>query len=206
MDYPHFYQHAPTITVRDPLAALLGASANGLITYSYADAVRLAGHSCPTVACAYLMTRRALAALYGGEWAERGGLTVRFSTPLDAGATGVTASVVGLLTGAAGLGGFKGIGRSFRRQNTMYFGCAIEGEVQFERNDGGGAVAVTSQLHRVPAEPGSDQLLRQILNGEAGAAETQEFGRLWQERVRRMLIEHADDPEMINLRVVDSVH
>ena len=51
--------HAPAIAVYDALAAFLGACDDGLITYRYIDAVRLAGHSCPTVAGAYLMTRRA---------------------------------------------------------------------------------------------------------------------------------------------------
>ena len=35
-------------SVADPLAALLGAAEDGRLEYHYADAVRLAGHSCPT--------------------------------------------------------------------------------------------------------------------------------------------------------------
>lgn len=31
----------------DPLAEFLGAAEGGLIEYGYADAVKLAGHSCP---------------------------------------------------------------------------------------------------------------------------------------------------------------
>ena len=58
MDFPEFFDKAPVVSLRDPLAVFLGASGSGKFTYSYADAVKLAGHSCPTVAGAYLMVRR----------------------------------------------------------------------------------------------------------------------------------------------------
>lgn len=64
MSFPAFFAAAPTLTVRDPLAQFLGATADGAITYGYADAVKLAGHSCPTVAGAYLMVLQGLAELY----------------------------------------------------------------------------------------------------------------------------------------------
>ena len=43
MRYPAFFDQAPAIMMRDPLAALLGAAENGLIEYHHLDAVRLAG-------------------------------------------------------------------------------------------------------------------------------------------------------------------
>jgi len=42
--------------------------------------------------------------------------------------------------------------------------------------------------------------LQQVLTGQADDAQKREFGRLWQERVRRMLIEHADDPAVVKVR------
>ncbi len=51
MRVPAFFEEVPEIAVRDPLAALLGAAEHGRIEYSYADAVKLAGHSCPAVLC-----------------------------------------------------------------------------------------------------------------------------------------------------------
>ena len=59
-----FYDQVPSLTVHDPLAEFLGAAEGGRIEYHYADAVRLAGHSCPTVASAYWMTLKALKHLY----------------------------------------------------------------------------------------------------------------------------------------------
>src|SRR5574337_2088150 len=74
MPFPGFFAAAPRITLRDPLAAFLGAAADGVIEYQYADVVKLAGHSCPTVASAYLITRAALRALYPDSLPERGGI------------------------------------------------------------------------------------------------------------------------------------
>src|SRR5690606_10496369 len=54
MTFPAFFNAIPAIIMQDPLAQLLGAADAGLIEYTYADTVKLAGHSCPTVAGAYL--------------------------------------------------------------------------------------------------------------------------------------------------------
>lgn len=197
MNYPAFFDQAPAITVHDGLAEFLGACSDGMITYRYLDAVRLAGHSCPTVAGAYLLTRRALNLLYPEQVPERGAIQVRFAAPLDEGVTGVIGSVVSLVTGAAGLGGFKGIGHDFRRQNLMYFSCALEGEVRFDRLDTGSSVMLSMRMNRVEPDPRTGPLLRKILSGEAAPQERGEFAELWQERVRRILIDHADDPELI---------
>ena len=78
MHYPEFFDAVPRIRLRDPLAEFLGAFEGGVIEYAYLDAVRLAGHSCPTVASAYWLTRQALRALYGDALPERGGVRVAF--------------------------------------------------------------------------------------------------------------------------------
>jgi hypothetical protein len=45
MRFPEFFAAAPRITMRDPLACLLGAAEEGVPEYTYAGTVRLAGHS-----------------------------------------------------------------------------------------------------------------------------------------------------------------
>ena len=60
MGFPAFFDQAPVLVLRDALSELLGATPDGLIEYRYADAVRLAGHSCPTVAGAFLCARAGL--------------------------------------------------------------------------------------------------------------------------------------------------
>jgi len=197
MKYPSFFDRAPTVTVRDELAQLLGAAEDGLITYRYVDAVRLAGHSCPTVAGAWLLTRRALQLLYPEQLPQRGGVRVEFSAPAGQGVIGVIASIATLVTGAAGAGGFKGIGGRHSRRDLLRDGVGFDGEVRFTRLDDGSAVQLGMDMGKVPLDARALPLLQRILAGAANAAETAEFGRLWQQRVRAILIDHADDPELV---------
>ena len=197
MKFPEFFDAAPRIRLRDPLAQFLGAAEDGILEYGYGDAVKLAGHSCPTVASAYLMTRAALAALYPGEVPERGAVRVEMHDPAEEGVAGVIANVAGLLTGAAQAGGFKGIGGRFVRRDLLSFGQPVSGQVRFTRKDTGASVGVSARLDRVPADPRVGMLLPRILAGAASAEEAQLFRALWQGRVRSLLLEHADDPEVI---------
>ncbi|HJW04364.1 MAG TPA: hypothetical protein VJ548_13885 [Azospira sp.] len=201
MSFPAFFAQVPRITLRDPLAEFLGAAEGGLIEYGYADAVRLAGHSCPTVAGAYLLTCHALTSLYEGDLPERGNIRVEFLASPDQGVTGVIASVVTLLTGAAGEGGFKGLAGNFSRRQLLQFGAAgVQGEVRFTRIDTGASADASLNLGPVPADPAMGPLLQQILAGEAPPQALQAFAGLWQDRVRRLLLEHWDDPQVLSLR------
>jgi formylmethanofuran dehydrogenase subunit E len=200
MAFPEFFARVPAITLRDPLAELLGAAEGGLIEYRFADVVKLTGHSCPTVAGAWLMTVRALRALYGDEIPERGNIAVALRESLDGGVAGVIGSVAGLLTGAAGAGGFKGLGGRHSRRNLLLFGVAGIGSVTFMRLDTDAAVDCTLRLEMVPADPRLGKLLGAVLNGTANPDDTRQFGSLWQERVARILIDHGEDHEIVALR------
>lgn len=202
MTFPDFFDEAPVIRVRDPLADLLGAAADGSIEYRYADAVRLAGHSCPTVAGAFLTARAALNALYPDALPERGGIAVHMPSPENEGTSGVIAQVLTLLTGAAGQGGFKGIGGRFARNGLLSFATRSgenDGAVRFERRDTGSAVAVAFDAGRVPADTSQRERMQAVMQGRETPEQQAEFARSWQARVRRMLLEHADDPAMIRV-------
>jgi formylmethanofuran dehydrogenase subunit E len=200
MNHPAFYEQAPRIRMRDPLAAFLGATEDGLLEYSYLDAVRLAGHSCPTVAGAWLMARTALRALYPDEPAERGGVAVRMPAAEDEGVTGVIAQVLTLITGAAASNGFHGIGGRFVRQSLLdYAATQGSGAVQFSRRDNGAAVAVQLDLSTVPAVPNLRELMVAALRPGATTEQRTAFAQAWQSRVRRLLLEHADDPQVLRL-------
>lgn len=199
MAFPEFFSRIPAITLRDPLAELLGAAEGGLIEYHFADAVRLAGHCCPTVAWAWLMTVHALQALYGNEIPERGNLAVSLHEELDSGVAGVTASIATLLTGATGDGGFKGLAGQFARRNLLHFGVAGVSGLAFRRLDNNAAVDCTLRLDLVPADPRIGTLLPAILRGEADTASRQLFGQLWQDRVKRILIDEANHPEIVRI-------
>lgn len=199
-DFPDFVARAPTILVHDALAEFLGATRDGIVEYRYEDAVRLAGHSCPTVACAFLMARAALGRLYRDELPRRGEIRVDCREAKDAGVTGVMAAVATLVTGAAEEGGFRGLAGRFGRRHLLRFGQAIGGDFRYARLDNGVAVAVSARLERVPGDPHMGELLPRCLAGEATHMEAEQFRRLWQDRVRRLLLEHADDPEVIVLQ------
>ncbi len=200
MSYPDFFDAVARIALYDPLAEFLGTADNGRIEYGYLDAVKLAGHSCPTVAGAYLMTRLALGRLYPDSLPVRGGIRVEFGTPQADGVTGVIAAVAGLLTGAAGEGGFKGLAGRFGRRNLLAFAAGNAAEVRFSRLDTGARVAAAYRPEAVPAPPELQALMPKMLAGAASDAERTEFGRLWQLRVKRILIDHCDDPALVACR------
>jgi len=200
MRYPPFFDAVPRLRLRDPLAQFLGAVDDGLIEYTYLDAVKLAGHSCPTVASAYWMTCLALKTLFGEEAAERGAVRVEFRDDRQSGVTGVIANVVAMLTGAAGDTGFKGLAGRFDRRNLLAFNVAIPLEIRFTRIDTGAQVDVAANLRQIPADPAMSGLMQRSLGGVASAAEEKQFGALWQDRVRRILLEHGQNPEVFVVR------
>lgn len=202
MSFPAFFDQVPTITLHDPLAELLGSAESGEMTYCYADAVRLTGHSCPTVASTYWLGVRAIRALYGENMPQRGGISVELREAYDAGTTGVVASVLGLLTGAAAEGGFAGLVGQFVRRGLMRFCADIPTALRFTRTDTGQVVLAQAHLQGVPGDPRAMRLMPLCLNGTASAAEHAEFGRLWQARVQRILLEHADDDTVFSLQTL----
>ncbi len=199
MSLPAFFAAAPRVLVHDGLAELLGAAEGGLIEYGYEDAVRLAGHSCPTVAGAYLMARAALRALYPEGPAERGGVEVTMNAAQDEGTTGVIAQVFTLLTGAAADNGFHGIGgRHVRHGLLAYDGGDGEAIASFRRRDNGATVNVALDLASVLPSPQMRALMQRALAPDASATERGAFASAWQERVQRLL-GRADDPDVIRI-------
>ncbi len=200
MHYPAFFDQAPVITLRDPLADLLGAADDGLIDYHYIDAVRLAGHSCPTVAGSYLMARAALQALYPDGPAERGGVTVQMPGAEDEGVNGVITQVFTLITGAAADNGFHGIAGRFARQSLLSFSAPADHvTLQVHRRDTGEGVSVELDMASVPAPANLRPLLGAALDPEATTQQRAAFAQAWQGRVKCLLLEHADDPEVVKL-------
>lgn len=202
MRYPEFFDHAPSITMYDPLAKFLGSAEGGIFEYRYIDAVKAAGHSCPTVASAWLMTQRALEVLYPQDLAERGAIRVDFRHDSTSGVTGVIANIVTLVTGATHDTGFKGLAGRFDRRNLLFFNAAVGEEIRFTRKDTGAAVDVTAHLEHVPSAPHVGELMAACITGRATDEIQREFGRLWQERVRAILTDHARDPRVIAVRPV----
>ncbi|KAF1686667.1 hypothetical protein B1992_07105 [Pseudoxanthomonas broegbernensis] len=202
MAFPAFFDQAPVLRLRDGLAELLGAAPDGIVEYRYADAVRLAGHSCPTVAGAWLCARAGLRALYGQDLPERGGVAVSLPEAEDAGVAGVVGQVLTLVTGAAGAGGFKGLGGRHARNALLRYGDARAGALRLRRLDTGATVEVELDASPVPADPEQRILLAAVMQGGADAMQRRRFGEAWQARVRRLLLDHADDPAVVRVRPI----
>lgn len=202
MAFPDFFAEVPALKLHDGLAQLLGASDDGVIEYHYADSVRLAGHSCPTVAGGWLSARAALRHLYPDKLPERGGISVYLNEAEDAGVTGVIGQVLTLVTGAAATNGFKGLGGRHARKDLLHYAQGDVSGIRFRRNDTGAETEIEIDTGSVPADPMQRLLIQLVLTGQADDTQRHEFGRLWQDRVRRMLIEHADDPAVVKVRTL----
>ncbi|WP_324172691.1 FmdE family protein [Sulfurimonas sp.] len=186
MSYPKFYDEVQTIKVKDPLSAVLGAFSGGEYEFNYIDAVKLAGHSCPTVAGAYLITAEALKALYGEETVIRGNIKVEFKENLKDGVAGVIGNVVSQITGSTDKSGFKGLAGKFARHSLMDFNSNINSSARFTRVDNGKSVDVSYDPSSVMPSPSMQPLMQKMMSGNAEPSEMKEFGELWQDRVERI--------------------
>ena len=197
MKTPDFFNEVTSITMYDPLAGVLGATEDGMIDYTYTDVVKLAGHSCPTVAGAYLMVQKGLKELYGDETPIRGEIKVLMNGKLGDGVVGIIANVASMITGATDIGGFHGLGGKFDRRQLLFYEIAMEGEMALERVDTLARVILTYNPSFILPAPQMNSLLPLIVSGRADDDARVLFGILWQDRVQRILIENKDDPRLV---------
>jgi len=183
MNYPSFFDTIESIRVEDPLSNVLGAFQNGTYEFSYLDVVKSAGHSCPTVAGAYLMTLAATKALYKEKRAVRGDIEVAFKESLKEGVAGVIANVVSQITGATQESGFKGLQGKYARHSLMHFNAAIDSSARFTRKDTQECVDIFYNPSTIPASPEMMPLMQKMMAANASEEEIKLFGALWQERV-----------------------
>ena len=188
MKYPDFFDKVEAIRLQDPLSDFLGAFENGEMEITYLDCVKLAGHSCPTVAGAYLMAKTSLGALYGEGLPQRGAIHVSVRDDKAEGVTGVICNVIAFICGANGRSGFKGIGGHFARNSLVSYNVPMEGEVKLTRTDNDTSVILNYSASVVSSDPAMQPLMGKSLQGLASAGERKEFGRLWQARVEKILL------------------
>lgn len=187
MKYPSFFDTIETITLYDPLSEVLGAFEDGKITFGYQDVVKSAGHSCPTMAGAYLMIREGLKALYPHTIPERGSVKVFFKQNQDEGTTGVIANAFSLITGATDNWGFKGLGGKYVRKDLMVFNATIPLQVRLMRMDTEVYVDIAYNPNMIEIDPIMQPLMQKILTGVLSAEEKVTFSDLWQGRVAKIL-------------------
>ena len=192
-EYPKWFDDVEPIILYDGLSEVLGTFKNGVIKIKYLPIVKMAGHSCPTVAGAYLMTLRALKALYPDTLPVRGEIKVSFKEDSSEGVAGVIAQVISNITGATDTTGFKGLGGKFSRIDLMDFNSNISASARFERTDTAKKVDVYYNHSSIPGDPRMQELMPKVVGGLATDEEKKLFGELWQERVRKILIDNCDN-------------
>jgi len=181
------FPDSPTLRLYDPLGEMLGAG-DGVYTYRFDDAVKLAGHACPTVAGAFLLARRAVELLFPDGLPQRGDLRVTLPGPPDQGVNGPISQVLTLLTGAAAENGFHGLGGQHVRQGLMAFADEVGANgVTFERLSTAARVTLRYDPAAIPAAPTMGDDLREVLSGSADEAVRQRFRAAWRDRVERIL-------------------
>lgn len=200
-----FFDMVEPLRLKDPLAYILGSMEEGeLFVFKYPDAVKLAGHSCPAISGAYKITARALSALYGNEIPVRGDIRVAVMGKATDLAYGPMSQVISLITGAAPVTGFAGLGRRFRRRDLLVFdGDHFEyNTFIFQRLDTEKTVSVTYNPDVVPEDPGLGELISLVLKGEATEEEHKAFKKAWQGKVRMILLEDNKLPGLFEVREV----
>ena len=200
MRYPDFYSKIAPIKLYDPLSDFLGAFQEGKLEISYLDCVKLAGHSCPTVAGAYLMAGKGIEMLYGDDLPQRGSVKIEMKENESDGVTGVTANILSFILGAGGVGGFKGIQGNFSRNNLLFFGVSINAEVRLTRLDTMQSVDLSYDPSPVKADEKMIPLMGKNLKRLASKEEKNMFQTLWHSRVEEILLGKDNHDRLLTIR------
>lgn len=185
-----FYNNVESIVLKDKLGEFLGVDED--FEYTFKDVVKLSGHSCPTVAGAYLMTLYSLKKLYPLGLPIRGEIKVELRDSKSAGTTGVLANVASFITGAKEEDGFKGLQGKYFRNNLLKFEVAMKGEMRFTRLDNQESVEVGYDLSNIVLSNFNPSLMQKGLQNIATKEELETFGAAWQQRVKEILTVHKD--------------
>ena len=188
----------------DPYFQIFGQS-QVAVPYYYEEAVKLAGHSCGATMGAWMITRKALEALYpNGEIPVRGQIAVQAPGAEDEWYVGVFGEVITFITGAAPKTGFIGaeFGQTndvFVRQNKMTYPDEPTGTLPpkmewiFTRLDTGAKVGVNFNLAVITplATPERQEMGKKMATGEATPEEATDYYQYWNDRAR-FVLENVD--------------
>ena len=197
MQYPDFYSHITPIKLYDPLSDFLGAFAQGELEISYLDCVKLAGHSCPTVAGAYIMAAKGVEMLYGDILPQRGSIKVELREEESTGVTGVIGNILSFIFGATGSGGFAGIQGTFSRKDLLFYGIPMHSELRLTRLDTMQSVHLSYDPSSIKPDEKMMPLMEKSLKGLASKEEKRMFQTLWQKRVEAILLDEGTESKLV---------
>ncbi|MDY0376610.1 MAG: hypothetical protein RBQ72_12905 [Desulfobacterium sp.] len=190
----------PPIIMKEPLLELLGQTGQP-IPYTFKETVKISGHACGAVAGAWIITRKALEALYPSTLPVRGQIKVTMPGAEDEWLIGVFGQVIANITGAAPKTGFPGgeLGSAFNRRNLMMYTDEPKGTPPtkmlwiFERTDTGAKVTIRYDLSMIkpPATPERGELGARAARSLADAEEMKDWQEYWNARVK-FLFDNAD--------------
>jgi hypothetical protein len=195
MQYLSFFDDIEKIVVYDDLCQFLGVNEDGIIELSYVDIVKVAGHSCATVAGAYLCALKGLKALYGDEIPKRGEIKVEIKkAPRDDNA-GVVGAVISNITGATSDFGFGGIPTGkYNRRDLLFFEVEMEHDISFTRLDTNEKIYIDYKPQNV-VHPMA--ILKSAISPNAKAEDIKSFPYRFQAMVEKVF-EYADEVVEIN--------
>ncbi len=189
MKYLSFFDDIEQIVLYDDLSEFLGVNDDGIIELSYVDIVKTAGHSCATVAGAYLIALKGLKALYGSEIPKRGYIKVELQKNPTEDNAGVVGCVLSNITGATTDYGFGGIPTGkFNRRDLLFFGVDIDCDVRLTRVDTGKSVSVTYNPKKVVNPM---QILKSAIRPDADPQDIKTFPVRFQKMVQTVF-DNAD--------------
>jgi hypothetical protein len=184
---------AEPIEIRDPVAEALAVLEPGepfVITYT--DAVKEAGHSCPTASGAYRIAQVGLDALYPDGYPVRSEIEVQAAGPRDDATYGVMSRIISYVTGAAEADGFSGLAGGYGgRRDLLRFDAfdpdTADPTFRFRRTDTDETIEVTYHVSYVPDGGPAIGNLQGILDGSASDQQREAFADAWHRRVQEVL-------------------
>lgn len=181
------------IEIRDPVAETLAVLEPGdpfVITYK--DVITAAGHSCPTAAGAYRITRAGLDALYPNAVPVRSEINVLAGGPRNDATYGVMGRLVSFITGAAEDDGFGGLAGGYGNRRDLLSYDAFDLDTpsptfRFRRIDTNDIVEVTFHVEDAPDGGPEIGLLQKLVEGSASQDQREAFASAWHGRVQAIL-------------------
>ena len=163
-----------------------------VLPITFEDAVKLAGHACPTVAGAFLLAKTAAERLFPGETAVRGDMRVTIPGPVDQGTNGPIGQIFTLLTGAAAQNGFHGLAGQFVRSQLLHFQEteAVE-PFTFERVSTQHTIQLLYSAEAIPPDFIIAELKPLVLSHRASDAQRVQFRNAWRQRVLNILADNG---------------
>ena len=210
-----YIDEVPPIVMIEPYFQIFGQS-KVAVPYYYEGAVKLAGHSCGATTGAWIITKKALDALYpGDEIPVRGQIKVEAPGAEDEWFTGVFGEIIAYVTGAAPKTGFIGaeFGEAndlFIRQNKMTYPETATGtqppkmEWIFTRTDTGRKVSVNFNLAIITPIATEDRqaMGAKLAKGLASQEEADDYYQYWNDRAK-FVLENQDMDGFFTVKNLD---